>query len=147
MTGRAQPDARSSYRHFLPIQTRWADNDVYGHVNNVVYYSWFDTVVNEYLIRSGALEIERGDVVGLVVETRCSYFSELSFPQAIDAGLRVARIGTSSVRYEIGLFAAGADFASAQGHFIHVYVDRRVRKPAALPAPLRDALQRIHACP
>lgn len=147
MTGRDPPDARSSYRHFLPIQTRWADNDVYGHVNNVVYYSWFDTVVNEYLIRSGALDIERSDVVGLVVETRCSYFSELAFPQAIDAGLRVARIGTSSVRYEIGLFAAGADLASAQGHFIHVYVDRRARKPAALPAPLRDALQRIHACP
>ncbi len=147
MTGRAQPDTRSSYRHFLPIQTRWADNDVYGHVNNVVYYSWFDTVVNEYLIRSEALDIERSEVVGLVVETRCSYFSELAFPQAIDAGLRVARIGTSSVRYEIGLFAAGVDLASAQGHFIHVYVDRRSRKPAALPAPLRDALQRIHACP
>jgi acyl-CoA thioester hydrolase len=147
LTGRAQPDTRSSYRHFLPIQTRWADNDVYGHVNNVVYYSWFDTVVNEYLIRSEALDIERSEVVGLVVETRCSYFSELAFPQAIDAGLRVARIGTSSVRYEIGLFAAGVDLASAQGHFIHVYVDRRSRKPAALPAPLRDALQRIHACP
>jgi acyl-CoA thioester hydrolase len=147
LTGRAQPDNRSSYRHFLPIQTRWADNDVYGHVNNVVYYSWFDTVVNEYLIRSEALDIERSEVVGLVVETRCSYFSELAFPQAIDAGLRVARIGTSSVRYEIGLFAAGVDLASAQGHFIHVYVDRRSRKPAALPAPLRDALQRIHACP
>ncbi len=147
MTGRAQPDARSSYRHFLPIQTRWADNDVYGHVNNVVYYSWFDTVVNEYLIRSGALDIERSEVVGLVVETRCSYFNELAFPQAIDAGLRVASIGSSSVRYEIGLFATGADLASAQGHFIHVYVDRRSRKPAALSAPLRDALQRIHACP
>jgi acyl-CoA thioester hydrolase len=145
LTGRAQPDARSSYRHFLPIQTRWADNDAYGHVNNVVYYSWFDTVVNEYLIRNGVLDIERSDVVGLVVETRCSYFSELAFPQAIDAGLRVARIGTSSVRYEIGLFAAAADLTSAQGHFIHVYVDRRTRQPAALPALLRDALQRIHA--
>jgi acyl-CoA thioester hydrolase len=145
LTGRAQPDARASYRHFLPMQTRWADNDAYGHVNNVVYYSWFDTVVNEYLIRNGVLDIERSDVVGLVVETRCSYFSELAFPQSIEAGLRVARIGTSSVRYEIGLFTAGADFTSAQGHFIHVYVDRRTRQPAALPAPLRDALQRIHA--
>jgi acyl-CoA thioester hydrolase len=145
LTGRAQPDARSSYRHFLPIQTRWADNDAYGHVNNVVYYSWFDTVVNEYLIRNGVLDIERSDVVGLVVETRCSYFTELAFPQSIEAGLRVAHIGTSSVRYEIGLFAAGADLTSAQGHFIHVYVDRRTRQPAALAAPLRDALQRIHA--
>lgn len=145
MTGRAQPDVRSSYRHFLPIQTRWADNDVYGHVNNVVYYSWFDTVVNEYLIRSGALDIALSDVVGLVVETRCSYFSELTFPQEVDAGLRVARVGASSVRYEIGLFAADAELASAQGHFIHVYVDRRTRKPTALPGPLRDVLQRIHA--
>lgn len=145
MTERASPELRSSYRHFLPIQTRWADNDAYGHVNNVVYYSWFDTVVNQYLIANGALDIERSPVIGLVVETRCSYFSELAFPQPVEAALRVARIGSSSVRYEIGLFAAGAHSASAQGHFIHVYVDRDTRKPAALPAPLRAALERIHA--
>lgn len=145
MTERARPDLRTSYRHFLPIQTRWADNDAYGHVNNVVYYSWFDTVVNQYLIEAGALDIERSPVIGLVVETCCSYFSELAFPQSVEAALRVARIGSSSVRYEIGLFAAGADTASAQGHFIHVYVDRATRKPAALPVALRAALERIHA--
>jgi acyl-CoA thioester hydrolase len=145
LTERVQADSRQSYRHFLSIQTRWADNDAYGHVNNVVYYSWFDTVVNEYLIAAGALDIERSPVIGLVVETRCNYFSELAFPQQVEAGLRVARIGSSSVRYEIGLFAAGADAASAQGHFIHVYVDRAGRKPAPMPAALRAALERIHA--
>jgi len=145
MSERARPDRRADYRHFLPIQTRWADNDAYGHVNNVVYYSWFDTVVNEYLIRSGALDLMRSPVIGLVVETRCSYFGELAFPQPVDAGLRVARIGSSSVRYEIGLFAAGADPASAQGHFVHVYVDRASRRPATLPHPLRSALERIRA--
>ena len=145
MTDRARPDPRSAYRHFLPIQTRWSDNDAYGHVNNVVYYGWFDTVVNAYLIDAGALDIARSPVVGLVVETRCSYFSELAFPQPVEAGLRVARIGTSSVRYEIGIFAARAEVAAAQGHFIHVYVDRASRRPASLPAPLRAALERIHA--
>jgi acyl-CoA thioester hydrolase len=142
---RPRPEARDRYRHFLPMQTRWADNDVYGHVNNVVYYGWFDTVVNEYLIRSGALDLERSPVIGLVVETGCNYFAELAFPQAVDAGLRVARIGRSSVRYEIGLFAAGAQQASAQGHFIHVYVDRAGRRPVALPQSLRAALERIAA--
>lgn len=145
MTDRARPDPRSAYRHFLPIQTRWSDNDAYGHVNNVVYYGWFDTVVNAYLIEAGALDIARSPVVGLVVETRCSYFSELAFPQPVEAGLRVARIGSSSVRYEIGIFAAETDVAAAQGHFIHVYVDRATRRPASLPAPLRAALERIHA--
>jgi acyl-CoA thioester hydrolase len=134
---------RGEYRHFLPIQTRWSDNDAYGHVNNVVYYSWFDTVVNEYLIRAGALDIERSAVVGLVVETKCNYFSELAFPQPLDAGLRVARAGTSSVRYEIALFAAGADPASAQGHFVHVYVDRGSRRPVPLPQALRAAVERL----
>lgn len=145
MTDRARPDPRSAYRHFLPIQTRWSDNDAYGHVNNVVYYGWFDTVVNAYLIEAGALDIALSPVVGLVVETRCSYFSELAFPQPVEAGLRVARIGSSSVRYEIGIFAARGDVAAAQGHFIHVYVDRASRRPASLPAPLRAALERIHA--
>jgi acyl-CoA thioester hydrolase len=145
LTERARPDPRTSYRHFMPIQTRWADNDAYGHVNNVVYYSWFDTVVNAYLIAAGALDIERSPVIGLVVETRCSYFSELAFPQAVEAGLRVGRLGATSVRYEIGLFAADAELASAQGHFIHVYVDRTSRRPTQLPALLRAALERIHA--
>lgn len=145
MSERDRPEPRSAYRHFLPIQTRWMDNDAYGHVNNVVYYSWFDTVVNAYLIDRGVLDIERSPTVGLVVETRCSYFSELAFPQQAEAGLRVGRIGSSSVRYEIGLFAAGAPQASAQGHFIHVYVDRATRKPAPLTAALRSALERIRA--
>ena len=144
-SARPRPEARDRYRHFLPIQTRWADNDIYGHVNNVAYYGWFDTVVNEYLIRSGALDLERSPVIGLVVETGCSYFAELSFPQRVDAGLRVARIGHSSVRYEIGLFAAEAQRASAQGHFVHVYVDRGGRRPVALPPFLRAALERIAA--
>ncbi len=134
---------RAQLRHFLPIQTRWSDNDVYGHVNNVVYYSWFDTVVNEYLISSGALDIATSPVVGLVVATHCNYFSELSFPQRVDAGLRVAHIGTSSVRYEVALFAANAELASAQGFFVHVYVDRASRRPLPLPPALRAAVEQI----
>jgi acyl-CoA thioester hydrolase len=121
------------------------DNDAYGHVNNVVYYSWFDTVVNEYLIAEGVLDVTGGAVIGLVVETQCRYFSELAFPQPVDLGLRIGRLGTSSVRYEIGVFAEGAATASAQGHFVHVYVDRASKRPTALPAPLRAALERIQA--
>ena len=145
MSERASAHKRAQYRHFLPIQTRWSDNDAYGHVNNVVYYSWFDTVVNEYLIAQGVLDITGGAVIGLVVETQCRYFSELAFPQPVDLGLRIGKLGTSSVRYEIGVFAEGEPAASAQGHFVHVYVDRATRRPTALPAPLRAALERIHA--
>jgi len=144
LTHQVQPHQRADYRHLLPIQTRWMDNDAYGHVNNVVYYSWFDTIVNEYLIRAGALEIESSAVIGLVVETQCRYFSELAFPRNVTAALRVARIGNSSVRYEIALFGDGEEQASAQGHFVHVYVDRATRRPAALPAALRGALEKIH---
>ena len=143
MNDRPTAHRREQYRHFLPIQTRWSDNDAYGHVNNVVYYSWFDTVVNEYLIAAGALDIQSSPVVGLVVETQCNYFSELAFPQPVDAGLRVARAGTSSVRYEIALFGALAELASAQGHFVHVYVDRASRRPVALPPALRAAVERL----
>lgn len=139
------PHRRADYRHFLDIPTRWADNDAYGHVNNVVYYAWFDTVVNEYLIRSGVLDIAAGPVIGLVVETQCRYFAELAFPQTVAAGLRVAHLGSSSVRYEIGIFGPGAQNAAAQGHFVHVYVDRATRRPAPLPAPLRATLERIQA--
>ncbi|WP_206952664.1 acyl-CoA thioesterase [Trinickia acidisoli] len=134
------PALRDDYRHFLPITTRWMDNDVYGHVNNVVYYSYFDTVVNEYLIRSDVLDVEHGTTIGLVVETQCNYFAPLVFPERVDAGLRVARIGGSSVRYEVGLFKEGERQAAAQGHFVHVYVDRATRRPVALPEPLRAAL-------
>jgi acyl-CoA thioester hydrolase len=145
MTDRPRPEPRTSYRHFLPIQTRWHDNDAYGHVNNVVYYGWFDTVVNEYLVTRGVLDIAAGPVVGLVVETRCNYFGELAFPEPVHAGLRVGHLGGSSVRYEIGIFAADALLASAQGHFVHVYVDRATRRPVPLPAPLRTVLESIAA--
>lgn len=141
MSEREQPEHREAYRHFTRLSTRWMDNDVYGHVNNVVYYSLFDTAVNGYLIEAGALDIHRGGVIGLVVETHCNYFSPIEFPQKIDAGLRVGYLGSSSVRYEIGLFAEGQALTAARGHFIHVYVDRATRRPTALPAALRQALQ------
>jgi acyl-CoA thioester hydrolase len=136
---------RSAYKHFLPLQTRWADNDVYGHVNNVAYYGYFDTIVNEYLIASGALDIHEGAVIGLVVETSCKYCAPLEFPQKLEGGLRVAKIGNSSVRYEIAIFALGADKPAAEGHFVHVYVDRATRKPTSLPAALRKTLEKISA--
>jgi len=143
--GRVTPRPREAYRHFLSIASRWMDNDVYGHINNVVYYSFFDTVVNRYLIESGALDIDRGEVIGLVVETGCQYFAPLAFPDMVDAGLRVARIGRSSVRYEVGLFRAGEREAAAQGHFVHVYVSRDSRRPVALPDALHQALERVRA--
>ena len=137
------PHRRNAYKHFLPIATRWMDNDVYGHVNNVVYYSYFDTVVNEYLISRGALDIENSPVIGLVVETGCSYFAAIAFPEKIDAGLRVSKIGNSSVRYEVALFRQGGDVAVAQGHFVHVYVDRVTLKPQVLTEALKKALLNI----
>jgi acyl-CoA thioester hydrolase len=121
------------------------DNDVYGHVNNVVYYSYFDTVVNEYLVASGSLDIERSRVIGLVVETRCRFFRAIAFPDTVHAGLRVARLGNSSVRYEIGIFRNEEERAAAQGHFVHVYVDRETRRPAGLPVETRKALEKIRA--
>ena len=140
---RPATETRSAYRHFQRIPTRWMDNDVYGHVNNVVYYSYFDTVVNQYLIEQGVLDIERSAVVGLVVETQCRYFTPVTFPDLVHAGLRVAKLGNSSVRYEIGLFRNNEDSAAAQGHFVHVYVDRGSRRPVELPAEMRAVLQRI----
>jgi acyl-CoA thioester hydrolase len=119
------------------------DNDVYGHVNNVVYYSYFDTVVNEYLVASGSLDIERSRVIGLVVETRCRFFRAIAFPDTVHAGLRVARLGNSSVRYEIGIFRNEEETAAAQGHFVHVYVDRETRRPAGLPVETRRAHEKI----
>lgn len=139
-SARPRPQPRSAYRAFRSITTRWMDNDAYGHVNNVVYYSWFDTAVNAYLIEHGVLDIERSPAIGLVVETQCQYFASLAFPQTIEAGLRVARLGGSSVRYEVGLFAQGAEHTAAHGHFVHVYVDRSTRRPVPVPAALRDAL-------
>jgi len=138
---RPAPRPRTDFRHFTSITTRWADNDAYGHVNNVVYYSYFDTIVNQYLIDAGALDIERSPVIGLVVETHCNYFAPLSFPYPVEAGLRVARIGASSVHYEIGLFAAKEPLTAAHGHFVHVYVDRATRRSTPLPASLIRTLQ------
>ncbi len=138
---RPAPQPRSAYRHFSSISTRWMDNDAYGHINNVVYYSYFDTVVNRYLIEAGVLDVERSPVIGLVVETHCNYFASLAFPQTVEAGLRVAHLGSSSVRYEIGLFGADEPLAAASGHFVHVYVDRETRRPAKLPTALTTTLQ------
>ncbi len=138
---RPEPDRLADYRHSRAITTRWMDNDAYGHVNNVVYYSYFDTVVNTYLIEQGVLDIEKSPVIGLVVETGCRYFAPLTYPQTVTAALRVAHLGRSSVKYEIALFAPGEERAAAQGHFVHVYVDRATRRPAELPAALRRALE------
>jgi acyl-CoA thioester hydrolase len=140
---KARPEARDAYRVFRAIPTRWEDNDVYGHVNNVVYYSWFDTAVNAHLIEQGALDIHHGPVIGLVVETKCNYFAPISFPQTVEAGIRVARVGQSSVRYEVGLFLEGESRTAARGHFIHVYVDRATRRPAPLPDRLRAVLESL----
>lgn len=142
-TKKTTPETRSAYPVFRTLTTRWMDNDVYGHVNNVVYYSWFDTAVNAWLIEQGVLDIHAGDTIGLVIETQCNYFASLAFPQAIEAGIRVGRLGNSSVRYEVGLFARGASHAAAQGHFVHVYVDRQTRRPVPLPPPLRSTLQTL----
>ncbi len=140
---RPMPATREMFHHFSPIQTRWSDNDSYGHVNNVVYYAYFDTVVNDYLIARGALDIESGAVIGLVVETGCHYFAAAAFPDALQAGMRVVHLGNSSVRYEIAIFRKGADLALAQGHFVHVYVDRVTRRPTALPDTLRAAVMAL----
>lgn len=138
------PNSLASYPHRLTIPTRWADNDVYGHVNNSVYYFYFDTVVNRWLIENGLLEIGRSETVGLVVETSCSYFVPIEFPDDVVAGLRVSKIGTSSVRYEIGLFRNAETTASAQGHFVHVYVNEATRRPAPLSDKMRNTLAEIY---
>jgi acyl-CoA thioester hydrolase len=141
MSDRPAPELRSAYRHFTVISTRWMDNDVYGHINNVQYYSFFDTAVNGYLMERGALDPQTSVVIGLVVETKCNYFESLSFPEAVHAGLRVARMGESSVQYEIGLFRESSERAAAQGHFVHVYVTRATRRPVPLPDVLKRALE------
>jgi acyl-CoA thioester hydrolase len=136
-----QPEPRSAYRAFRTITTRWMDNDAYGHVNNVVYYSWFDTVVNAHLIEHGALDPQHGATIGLVIETQCNYFAPVEFPQTVEAGLRVAHIGRSSVRYEVGLFVQDQPLTAAKGHFVHVYVDRATRRPVELLPPLKSVLE------
>ena len=134
---------RADYPHFLAIPTRWMDNDIYGHVNNVVYYSYFDTVVNRYLISPGGLDIHEGTVVGIVAETQCRYFRSFTYPEVVEAGLRVGHLGRTSVRYEIGLFGAGDDEARAEGHFVHVFVTRGTSTPVPIPDTIRKALERI----
>lgn len=134
---------RSEWRKFLEIQTRWSDNDVYGHVNNTVYYSWFDTAVNDWLIRNGFLDLGQSPVVSLVVETACSYFESVAYPDPIDLGLRVDRVGTSSVTYGLGVFRKGSDLAAAVGRFVHVCVDRETRRPVPLPEGLRAGLREL----
>jgi acyl-CoA thioester hydrolase len=137
---RVEPHRLADYPHHQRITTRWMDNDAYGHVNNVHFLSYFDTVVNTYLIGRGALDIQKSPVIGLVVETQCQYLAPLTYPETVTAGVRVAHMGRSSVRYEIALFAGDSQSAAAQGHFVHVYVDRETRRPADLPAALRAAL-------
>ena len=132
---------RDAYPHFMPLATRWMDNDVYGHVNNVQYYSYFDTAVNHFLITSGWLDIHQGDVVGLVVETRCTYHASVAFPDELDIGLRVERLGNSSVRYGIAVFRKSETEAAAEGYFVHVYVDRETNAPVKVPAGLRSVLE------
>jgi acyl-CoA thioester hydrolase len=138
---------RAYYRVWRDIDTRWADNDAYGHVNNVVYYGWFDTAVNAWLIDAGLLDIHGGDPIGLVVETGCRYARPLAFPQPVEIGLAVESIGTSSVRYRLGVFASGDEEPAAEGHFVHVYVGRASRAPVPVPAEWRTTLQRIRATP
>jgi acyl-CoA thioester hydrolase len=140
MSERPTAQPRRAYPFFTRITTRWMDNDLYGHINNAVYYSFFDTAINSYLIERSAIDIRAGSVIGLVVETHCNFFAPLEYPNTVEAGVRVGRVGSSSVRYEVGLFADGADSSAASGHFVHVYVDREARRPVALPRELLAAL-------
>jgi acyl-CoA thioester hydrolase len=144
---RPQPELRSAYSVFRHISTRWADNDAYGHVNNVVYYAWFDTAVNAYLIEQGALDIQNGQTIGLVVETHCNYFAPVTFPQPVEIGIRVAHMGSASVRYELGVFTANSagEFVvcAAKGHFVHVYVDKTTRRPVPLPITFKSVLEKL----
>ncbi|MCW8835432.1 MAG: acyl-CoA thioesterase [Rhodospirillales bacterium] len=142
--GERRTEMRDRYPHIMPLQTRWSDNDVYGHVNNVVYYSYFDTVVNCFLIDEGGLDIHSDQIIGLAVETHCEFRKEVTYPERLEGGLRVGRLGNSSVRYEIAIFREGEDAAAAFGHFIHVFVDRaNENRPTPIPKSIRTALERI----
>jgi acyl-CoA thioester hydrolase len=135
--------SREDFKRWLLIPSRWMDNDIYGHVNNVLYYAFFDTVINEYLIHEGGLDIHTGDIIGLAVETQCQFLKSIAFPEKIDAGLRVTKLGNSSVRYEVGLFKQGDEDAAAFGYFIHVFVNRQSRRPEPIPESIRGALAKI----
>lgn len=140
MSGRAPPGTRADYGHFLAIPTRWNDNDAYGHVNNAVYYQFFDTLVNRFLIDNGVLDVARSPVIALVAETQCRFYREITYPSIVHAALRVANIGRSSCRYEIGLFADDDEKAAAEGHFVHVCVDRVTSRPVPIPDALKAAV-------
>lgn len=140
---RAERPTRARYPHFLSIATRWMDNDLYGHVNNVVYYAWIDTVVNRYLIEQGGLDIAAAPVIGVAAESGCRYFASLAYPETVDAGLAIARLGRTSVVYEVGIFRRGEDAAAAAGHFVHVFVERASMRPVPVPQRIRAALERI----
>jgi acyl-CoA thioester hydrolase len=137
------PILRSQYARLIALPTRWMDNDIYGHVNNVIYYAFFDTAINQYLIAEGGLDIGDGRVIGVAVETHCQFMRSVAFPEVIEVGLRVGRLGTSSVRYELAIFRQAEDQASAAGHFVHVFVDRASRQSVPIPASIRAALQRL----
>lgn len=133
--------ARGSYVHFQTLSTRWKDNDLYGHVNNVVYYSYFDTVINSWLIRSAGLNVHEGDMIGVCAASGCTFYDSISFPDIIDVGLRVTKLGTTSVHYELGVFKSHRENAVAVGMFVHVFVDRRSRRPIAIAEPLRQSFE------
>ena len=137
------PETRARYRHFLTIPTRWMDNDIYGHVNNVVYYSYFDTVISGYLVEAGGLDIHKSAVIGVCAESACRFRAAFCFPETVEAGLRVGHLGNRSVRYEVGLFKDGQDEAAATGHFVHVFVNRDDMKSVAIPNQIRLALERL----
>ena len=141
---RRPPLQRAEFQHFRTIQTRWMDNDLYGHVNNVTYYSYFDTVVNRYLIGPGGIDIHAGSVIGFVVETMCRFYRPFAYPEDIEAGLRVTKLGSSSVRYELALFGAGEEVARADGHLVHVFVERSTQCPTTMPDQLRRALAALN---
>ena len=132
---------RLDYPHIVPIQTRWTDNDIFGHVNNVIYYSYFDTIVNNYLIEVGGFDIQNASVIGLAVETHCEFLKPVAYPEKLEAGLRVGHLGTSSVRFEIAIFRQGIDIATAYGHFVHVFVERKSNKSVPIPLLIRAALE------
>ncbi|MFL2769709.1 MAG: acyl-CoA thioesterase [Rhodospirillaceae bacterium] len=140
---RQRGEPRSSYKHYLKIPTRWRDNDVYQHVNNVVHYAFFDTVINEYLIKEGGLDFEHGDVAGLAIETKCVFHKQIQFPEVVDAGLRIGKLGNSSVRYEVGLFIEGDEACAASGYFVHVFVKRQSNKPVSIPPKLRACMEQL----
>ena len=140
---RDTPPTRTDFSVFVPMQTRWADNDLYGHLNNVSYYSYFDSAINAYLIGAGVLDIHTGAVIGLVAETSCQYFQALAFPDALSVGLKVAHLGRSSVHYQVAVFREGEDSAAAAGQFVHVYVDRLSRRPLEVTGPLRSLLENL----